>query len=375
MARILVIDDNADLLQMIRLLLEERGGHEAVLSADGEDGLRKALADPPDLAIVDVMMPGMTGYEVCRRLRQEPATADIPIIILTARGQEVDRQAALQAGADVYIAKPVTMTELLERVNGLLARRGERPAAAMGGTIAFLSLRGGVGVTTLAVNLAVLLTRQPDAKVCLVDLCPSSGNAALQLGLRPDPNWSALALLSGNVGSATVGTYLLNHQSGLYLLAAPFVPVVGDGLPRDKVLATLAALQGDFDVVVVDLPSVLNNVVMAVLETADVVGLVLTADPASIQATVGTLQVLKPMAGKIRFILNQVVPGRQPSTESLERILRRPLSGVVPFDSAQAQALARGQPLAFSAPDSPLVRGAAGLVTALQPEAVRRRGT
>jgi DNA-binding response OmpR family regulator len=170
MARILVVDDNADLLQMIRMLLEERGGHEVMLSAEGEDGLAKARANPPDLAIIDVMMPGMNGYEVCRQLRRNPATAQIPIIVLTARGQPVDREAALAAGADDYIAKPVTMAELLERVNRLLTSRiARRPA---GGTIAVLSLRGGVGVTTLAVNLAVTLARSSPNQVCLVDLSP-----------------------------------------------------------------------------------------------------------------------------------------------------------------------------------------------------------
>ena len=72
MARILVIDDNVELLETIRQILEQRGGHQAVLSADGADGLAKALADPPDMAIVDVMMPGVSGYEICRRLRANP---------------------------------------------------------------------------------------------------------------------------------------------------------------------------------------------------------------------------------------------------------------------------------------------------------------
>lgn len=140
MARILVVDDDVDLLQMIRMLLESRGGHEAILSADGEDGIAEALADPPDLAIIDVVMPGITGYEVCRRLRQEPATANIPIIVLIARGQPVDREAALAAGADVYIAKPVTMAELLERVNDMLTDRPPRPVGPVEGTVTSLSL-------------------------------------------------------------------------------------------------------------------------------------------------------------------------------------------------------------------------------------------
>ncbi|MGD2177841.1 MAG: response regulator, partial [Anaerolineae bacterium] len=71
MAKILVIDDDPELLRMIQFALDRRGGHEVVLSADGPDALAKAREDPPDLAIVDVMMPGMNGYEVCRQLREQ----------------------------------------------------------------------------------------------------------------------------------------------------------------------------------------------------------------------------------------------------------------------------------------------------------------
>ncbi len=371
MARILVIDDNTDLLQMIRLLLEGRGGHEVILAAEGEDGLRKAMENPPDLAIIDVMMPGMNGYEVCKRLRQEPATAGIPIIVLTARGQDIDRKTALEAGADLHIPKPVTMSELLERVNGLLARGRKPPSFRLGGTIAFLSLRGGVGCTTLAVNMALFLAQQKQ-KTCLIDLSPSSGNVALQLGLRPDPNWSALALLSTGIGTETIMTYLMNHPSGLSVLAAPFIPVIGEGLPREKVLAALSALRHNFPLLVVDLPSVLSDTTMVTLEQADTIVLVTTADPASIQATVGTLQALKGFAERIRLLLNQTTPGHPPAAQALERVFRHPIDGTIPFDPAQAQALARGKPLAYANPDAPLAKAVAALVPALQPVSPHR---
>ncbi|MBO9370029.1 MAG: response regulator [Chloroflexi bacterium] len=364
MARILVVDDNADLLQMIRMLLEERGGHEVILSAEGEDGLAKARATPPDLAIIDVMMPGMNGYEVCRQLRQNPATAQIPIIILTARGQPVDRETALAAGADDYIAKPVTMAELLERVNRLLTSKVTRRPT--GGTIAVLSLRGGVGVTTLAVNLAVTLARSSPDQVCLADLSPSSGHGALQLGLRPDPNWSALALLTSGPGSATIRNYLLAHPSGLHLLASPFVPVVGGGLPREMVLAVLRALREGFLYVVADLPAMLTEGVMAVVENADAILLVTAADPAALQTTVGTLQVLKPQASKVHLVLNRTGPDPAPPMDALQRVLKHPISAVIPFDPAQARALSQGKPLALSAPDSPLARAVAHLAAGLE---------
>ncbi len=161
MAKILVIDDNPELLDTISLVLEGRGGHQAVLSADAAEGLAQALADPPDLAIIDVMMPDISGYEICRRMRADPRTASVPIIILTARGQAVDRHAALEAGADDYLVKPTPMDELLERVSGLLAKQVAEKAVAPAAIVALLSLRGGVGVTTLGVNLAATLLAQP----------------------------------------------------------------------------------------------------------------------------------------------------------------------------------------------------------------------
>ena len=118
----------------------QRSGHQTMLSADGPDGLAKALADPPDLAVIDVMMPDMTGYEVVRQLRANSATASLPIIILTARGQPVDRQAALDAGADMYMSKPVTMAELSERVEGLLAKRTSARGSLLKGTLVILPL-------------------------------------------------------------------------------------------------------------------------------------------------------------------------------------------------------------------------------------------
>ena len=380
MAKILVIDDNADLLETIRQVLEMRGGHQAVLSADGMDGLRKALADPPELVIVDVMMPDVSGYEICRQLRANPATASIPIIIFTARGQLVDRQAALDAGANDYMVKPVPMKELLERINGLLAERVAEKKVVLARTVVLLSLRGGVGVTTLAVNLAATLARAGDhsplveeaevgGAACLVDLCSSSGHVALQLGLRPEPNWSDLVGISAPDAEA-LDDYLLSHTSGLRVLASPVLPVLGQELPGAVVQAMLGTLQQRFAVTVVDASSVLNEVTMAALEVATVVGLVITAEAPSIQTAVGTLRALRQWSDRfhrvpIRIILNQTAPGPSLPAEAIERTLRRPLVGTIPFDPAQARALTQRAPLALHNPDSPLAQAVQGLAQTL----------
>jgi CheY-like chemotaxis protein/MinD-like ATPase involved in chromosome partitioning or flagellar assembly len=362
MARILVVDDEADLLDMMRLVLEQRGGHQTVLSAEAEDGLAQALADLPDLIILDVMMPGMTGYEMCRRLRANPATASIPILILTARAQPMDRDAAMNAGADDYMTKPVTMSELLERVDALLAKR-EETAPAFAGTFVLLSLRGGVGVTSLVVNLAVVLAQTSGGAACLVDLCPSSGHVALQLGLRPEPNWSILveAAGAGSLDAESIRACLLQHSSGLRVLASPFIPIVGDGMPQQAAQTLLRGLQQQFAVVIVDAPAMLNRMAMTALEAASAVGLVLTAESPSIQTAVGTLRALQQWSNKLYIVLNQVTPGAQVPVEALAHTLKRPVVGNIPFDPSQARALAQGTPLALSAPTAPLAQAVQSL--------------
>ena len=362
MAKILVIDDEADLLEMMRLVLQQRGGHEVVLSAEGHDGLAKAVADPPDLAIIDVMMPSITGYEICRRLRANPVTASIAIMVLTARAQPMDRQAAMDAGADDYMTKPVTMTELLERVNDLLARQSE-PPPTFSGTFALASLRGGVGVTTLAVNLALALTQAGGETVCLVDLCSSSGHVALQLGLRPEPNWSGIieAADIGAIDAQDIEPYLLSHSSGLRVLASPFVPVVGRGISQKAVQVLLRVLQQQFPVIVVDVPSTLDEATMAVLEATSVLGMVLTAEPPSLQTAIGTLRVLSQWSTKLYAIMNQITPGPQLPADAIARALKHPVAATIAFDPSQARALAQGAPLALSSPDSPFAQAVRGL--------------
>lgn len=349
MARILVIDDDADQLRMLQLALERRGRYEAILSADGAEGLEQAREIPPDLAIVDVMMPGMTGYDVCRQLREDARTADIPIIMLTARGQAVDREAALEAGADAHVPKPISMEALLEVVGELLeSQQGTRSSR----TVALLSLRGGVGVTTLAVNLAATLARRGES-VCLVDLCPVSGHAALQLGLRPEPNWADL-IETGMPDGEAVEAHLLAHECGLQLLASPVVPAVKKELRAPAVEKLLRLLGKQFDLLVVDAPSALSEAVMAVLHDATETCLVVAGEPASIQSALGTGRALGEEAGQLRLVVNQTAPEGQLAPESIEEVLKRRAAGIIPFDPRQAQALSAGAPLALTRPASPL---------------------
>jgi DNA-binding response OmpR family regulator len=124
-ARVLVVEDSADIADLIAHYLE-RAHHDVERLASGADALARVRARAPDLIILDIMLPGVDGFEVCRALRGDPTTASVPIIMLTARGEEADRVRGLELGADDYVTKPFSPKELVARVGAML-RRVERP--------------------------------------------------------------------------------------------------------------------------------------------------------------------------------------------------------------------------------------------------------
>jgi DNA-binding response OmpR family regulator len=119
---VLVADDDDDIRSLVAFRLE-RSGYRVLVARDGEEALALAVKHTPDLAVLDVMMPKIDGYEVTRRLRKEDATRAMPVILLTSRAQEADVARGFEAGADDYIRKPFSPQELRARVQAILGRR------------------------------------------------------------------------------------------------------------------------------------------------------------------------------------------------------------------------------------------------------------
>ena len=130
---VLIADDEADLVELVGFNLQ-RNGYDVLRAPDGTTALRLAQQHLPDLVILDVMMPGLDGTEVCRRLKGDPKTSRIPVVLLTAKGEETDVVVGLTIGADDYVTKPFSMKILLARLAGLL-RRSDGTAAADGGDV------------------------------------------------------------------------------------------------------------------------------------------------------------------------------------------------------------------------------------------------
>lgn len=123
MARILVAEDEKDIRELIAFTLRF-AGFEVLLAANGVEAMEMVEAEQPDLVILDVRMPKMTGYDVCRRLKNNPQTATIPVVFLSAKGQESEIQQGLESGADEYILKPFAPDELTQQVRDILLRAG-----------------------------------------------------------------------------------------------------------------------------------------------------------------------------------------------------------------------------------------------------------
>ena len=130
--KILLIEDDADISELLQYNFE-REGYKVFIAGDGELGLRQASQLVPDLIVLDLMLPGLDGLSVCRKLRAHPQTQEIPIVILTAKGEESDVVIGLEMGADDYVTKPFSPKELLARIRAVLRRPRQTPATSGSG--------------------------------------------------------------------------------------------------------------------------------------------------------------------------------------------------------------------------------------------------
>ncbi len=124
--KILVVDDEEDILELVRYNLD-REGYQVICAMSGEEALEAAVSEPMDLIILDLMLPGIDGLEVARRLKQNPCTKETPIVMLTAKGEEADVVTGLELGADDYVTKPFSPRILIARMKAVIRRRGGVP--------------------------------------------------------------------------------------------------------------------------------------------------------------------------------------------------------------------------------------------------------
>jgi CheY-like chemotaxis protein/MinD-like ATPase involved in chromosome partitioning or flagellar assembly len=395
MTRILIIDDDESLLQMVSIMLK-RAGHTPILATDGYKGIEIAQRDQPDMAIVDVMMPNISGYEVCRILREDPATMEIPLLILTALSQPEQRDFAEDAGADDFVTKPVTRDDLLKHVEELLytgarnvpaplepvqvpdptrpvasseapeappaatpAPIPEQPAVAPASAptaplpvVGVMGLARGVGATTLAVNMGLGLMQF--GRSCIVDLNDGDSQAAVQLKMTP-PKKTWLNLLDVQPGGdkRQIGSSLvLDRSVGVALLAAPTEPAPRQ-LGHEALGYILGVLGEGFPRVVVDLPSTPNPMSIQAMRLASYLVFVIGDNPADLWHVPQTLAAIDKLGLQATqyIVINRTRP-HGVAYQDVTRTINQPVTADFPYEATQVQALMEGKPLVMSQPDS-----------------------
>ncbi len=198
--RVLIVEDEPDIRELLVFHLEREGYH-VTKSKSGAEAVRLAHASPPDLVLLDLMLPEMDGLEVCRRLRGDPVTQAIPIVMLTARGDEVDRVLGLEMGADDYVVKPFSPRELIARIRAVLRRARPAPGTAPI-TVGRLSIDPAAHTVTVGGAPVTLTRREFDLLRALVE----ARGRVLSREFLLDHVWGYTA--AGEIESRTVDVHV-----------------------------------------------------------------------------------------------------------------------------------------------------------------------
>ena len=374
--KILIIDDDLDTLRLVGLMLQ-RQGYQISAATNGQQGLEKAFEEDPDLILLDVMMPDMDGYEVTRRLRQNPSTLQTPILMFTAKTQLDDKVIGFEVGANDYLTKPTHPSELQARVKTLLARvnsqksnTGSLKDLNRGYVIGVLGARGGLGTTTMAVNLGAGLQTRTKSEVIVAEMLPGQGALALDVGVANSKGLVdilSLAKLS-DVTRDSVREMLVQHPSGLKLLLA-------SDRPRDMHLINQTAnyetlvkkLAGLARFVVLDLGVGIQPFAEKVLPLCNEVLIILEGVPNTIihtKALIDDIAALGISKKNIKVVLNNRIRSETqlPSSQVQAQLEHEILSTLTPAPELFVQATRMQTPAILCQPDSLTARQITKLV-------------
>jgi len=365
--KVLLVDDDEILRKMMNTLLTKQG-FDIITVEDGPKTLEKLNTTHPDIILLDVMMPGMDGFTVCREIRANPATARIPIIMLTALDSVENKVKGFEAGADDYLAKPCDTAELVARIN-VNIRRAETiapqvtapatPAAREAArTIAVFSLRGGSGVSTIAVNLAAGLSQLWEMQVALVDMVSVAGQTALFLNQSLRNTWADLCKMD-MIDEEAVLSAMLPHESHLRTLASPRRPEESELLTPEKVRRTIEILRFTFPYVVLDMPHDLSERSLTALDQSDVILVITQPEIASLRAASMAMEIFEDLKyneqKKIYIILNWTFPRHGLVFKDIERMLKSKIDLILPYAADEfISALNVGNPPVLSEPEGSL---------------------
>ncbi len=361
--KILLVDDDMDTLRLVGLMLQ-RQGYEVRAANNGLQALSLAQAELPDLILLDIMMPEMDGYEVARRLRADPATSEVPIIMFTAKTQVDDKVAGFEAGADDYLTKPTQPRELFAHMRAVLGRSTKRtspatPAGEKGYMLGVIAAKGGLGVTTLALNLGVALREETSKPVIVAEFRPGQGTISLELGyLKPEGLNHLLAKTPSDIRVREIENELTVHPSGIQLLLASYQPKDGQqvaAVGTFEAIARQLAFMARYTIV--DLGPSITPITEKVVQLCDEIIVIVEPVPQTIvqtKALINDLINLGVGEGRITLVLvNRIRSGVQLSWSQVQEQIQHNIAVIfTPAPELAYQASEHNLPIVLQQPDS-----------------------
>ncbi|MBT9155553.1 MAG: Chemotaxis protein CheY [Firmicutes bacterium] len=364
---VLIVDDASDTRNNVRRLLGLTLGMEVVgEAANAEDAIKKIGQLSPQVVLMDVNMPGMDGITATARITS--TYSETVVIVMSVQGETEYVRRAMIAGAKDYLVKPFGADELVEciqkaweretarRVKGQAAHSIGKPH---GQVIAVFSPKGGVGKTTLAVNVAVVLAAERRAQVCVVDLSLQFGDVCVFLGLVPRRTLSDL-VSETTLDAKTIAPYFMQHSCGVKVLPAPVSPEYAEYVVPEHILRVLSLCRTLFDYVIVDMAASFADTALATLDAADKVLLIGNMDMASLKNMKVSLELMQRLGygrEKVFLILNQAGYDYGIRFGDLEAALSRKVDFYIHHDDIPAMLAAnRGTPIVLDQPDSKLAK-------------------
>jgi len=376
--RVLIVDDIPETRDHLAKLLGFETDIEVVgAAASGREALEMAARLKPDVVLMDINMPDMDGIAATERMSSEVPSA--AVVMMSVQGEADYLRRSMLAGAREFLVKPFSSDELTASIRQVYTRERDKlsriavqpaPAATAAGTpakpgtggpedgepgriVAVFGPKGGVGRTTLAVNLAVAAATELGKKTCLVDASFQFGDVGVLLNLNPK-NKSVADLIpeleAGEIDS--LDTFLINHSAGIRVLLAPPSPEMAELITPAGTKHMLEALRATHDLVVVDCMSSFNDTTLAILDLADVVLTMLSLEITSIKNIRLFLEVAEQLgyeSDKVRLVLNRADSSLGIRVADVEHSIGRRVDHTIVSDGRSVvYALNRGVPFFLS---------------------------
>jgi pilus assembly protein CpaE len=398
---VLVVDDIPETRENLRKLLYFESDIDiAGMAATGQEAVDLARKLHPNIVLMDINMPDMDGISASQEITRAAPTSQV--IMMSVQSEADYLRRSMLAGAMDFLTKPFTSEELTSSIRRVFQmgadRRASMPAVAAakepstqgpdwapggagrpqptGKLLLVYSPKGGTGCSTVACNLAIALHQSTSKEVGLVDASLQFGSIDVMLNLQGNRSIADAVNRRGELEGDLLGALMAPHPSGIRVLAAPPTPELSESISADQMKEVLSTMTRTLDYVVVDTWSYLDDIVLAVMDLADRVLLVMTPEIPSIKGTKQFFEIAEALEfplEQVDVVLNKVVIRDGIRADQLETSMHHPIQAQLDYDpKVMRQAVNQGLPLSMSQPNHPLAEKFAQLaqheVSMLHPE-------